>query len=96
MSSSSARPSNVYEEGKEDDPRITNYVNLLVREIKATRTDFDTNPNLETVFFGGGTPSLVPPKLVSLILETLSLNFGLSPVLRYQWRWIQARLMVRS
>ncbi|KAG7607120.1 putative coproporphyrinogen dehydrogenase [Arabidopsis thaliana] len=79
MSSSSARPSNVYEEGKEDDPRITNYVNLLVREIKTTRTDFDTNPNLETVFFGGGTPSLVPPKLVSLILETLSLNFGLSP-----------------
>lgn len=78
-SSSSTRPSTVYEEGKEDDPRITNYVNLLVREIKATRTDFDTNPNLETVFFGGGTPSLVPPKLVSLILETLSLNFGLSP-----------------
>ncbi|KAF8046797.1 hypothetical protein N665_3411s0003 [Sinapis alba] len=63
----------------EDDPRITNYVNLLVREINATRTDFDTNPDLKTVFFGGGTPSLVPPKLVSLVLETLSSSFGLCP-----------------
>ncbi|CAH8330648.1 unnamed protein product [Eruca vesicaria subsp. sativa] len=68
-----------YEEKQEDDPRITNYVNLLVREINATRTCFDTNPNLKTVFFGGGTPSLVPPKLVSLVLETLSSRFGLCP-----------------
>lgn len=29
------------------------------------------------MFFGGGTPSLVPPRLVSLILETLRLKFGL-------------------
>ncbi|KAF2571223.1 hypothetical protein F2Q70_00000536 [Brassica cretica] len=64
---------------EEDDPRITNYVNLLVREINATRTGFDANPNLKTVFFGGGTPSLVPPKLVSLVLETLSSSFGLYP-----------------
>ncbi|XP_024006775.1 uncharacterized protein LOC18012554 isoform X2 [Eutrema salsugineum] len=76
---SSSSSSNLYEEGKEDDPRITNYVNLVVREIKATRAGFDTKPNLETVFFGGGTPSLVPPKLVALILDTLSLDFGLSP-----------------
>lgn len=30
------------------------------------------------MFFGGGTPSLVPPKLVSLVLETLSSKFGVS------------------
>lgn len=67
------------QEEEDDDPRITNYVNLLVREINATRTGFDANPNLKTVFFGGGTPSLVPPKLVSLVLETLSSSFGLCP-----------------
>ncbi|CAN6854633.1 unnamed protein product [Brassica oleracea] len=64
---------------EDDDPRIRNYVKLLVREINATRTGFDTNSNLKTVFFGGGTPSLVPPKLVSLVLETLSSSFGLCP-----------------
>ncbi|PRQ17085.1 putative coproporphyrinogen dehydrogenase [Rosa chinensis] len=60
----------------EDDPRMVNYVQLLCREINATQVK--TNPPLETVFFGGGTPSLVPPKLVSSILETLRLKFGLS------------------
>lgn len=30
------------------------------------------------MFFGGGTPSLVPPRLVSLVLEVLRLKFGLS------------------
>ncbi|KAK6920576.1 hypothetical protein RJ641_014254, partial [Dillenia turbinata] len=28
-------------------------------------------------FFGGGTPSLVPPRLVSLVLDTLRLKFGI-------------------
>ncbi|CAN7089958.1 unnamed protein product [Brassica rapa subsp. narinosa] len=79
---SSSASTTLHEEKRqeeEDDPRITNYVNLLVREINATRTGFDANPNLKTVFFGGGTPSLVPPKLVSLVLETLSSRFGLCP-----------------
>ncbi|KAG2241833.1 hypothetical protein Bca52824_096322 [Brassica carinata] len=77
---SSSASNTLHEEkrqGEDDDPRIRNYVNLLVREINATRTGFDANPNLKTVFFGGGTPSLVPPKLVSLVLETLSSSFGL-------------------
>uniref|UniRef100_A0A5B7CIA7 Radical S-adenosyl methionine domain-containing protein 1, mitochondrial n=1 Tax=Davidia involucrata TaxID=16924 RepID=A0A5B7CIA7_DAVIN len=62
----------------DDDPRIFNYIQLLCREIKATSLESDHNPPpLETVFFGGGTPSLVPPRLVSSVLETLSLKFGL-------------------
>lgn len=61
----------------DDDPRITNYVQMICREINATRLDFDTNPPLETVFFGGGTPSLVPPRLVSTILDVLRVKFGL-------------------
>ena len=33
---------------------------------------------LETVFFGGGTPSLVPPALVGRILDALSARFRIS------------------
>ncbi|CAL9030848.1 unnamed protein product [Prunus brigantina] len=62
----------------EDDPRMINYVQLLCREINAMKAENKANPPLETVFFGGGTPSLVPPKLVSSILDTLRLKFGLS------------------
>ncbi|CAA3016714.1 uncharacterized protein LOC111399480 [Olea europaea var. sylvestris] len=60
-----------------EDPRILNYVETLCREMKATKLSSDSNPLLETVFFGGGTPSLVPPKLVALVLDTLSSKFGL-------------------
>ncbi|XP_021855207.1 uncharacterized protein [Spinacia oleracea] len=60
----------------DDDPRIVDYIELICREIKATRSDFDQCPPLETVFFGGGTPSLVPPRLVSLVLDTLKSKFG--------------------
>ncbi|KAI3880928.1 hypothetical protein MKW92_040802 [Papaver armeniacum] len=60
-----------------DDPRILNYVQLLCREIEATKVlKSDNNSPLETVFFGGCTPSLVPPRLVSKILETLNSKFG--------------------
>ncbi|KAL5717819.1 hypothetical protein ACHQM5_010782 [Ranunculus cassubicifolius] len=60
----------------DDDPRITNYVQLLCQEIKATKPKLDNNPPLKTVFFGGGTPSLVPPKLVCSIIEMLNEKFG--------------------
>lgn len=60
----------------DDDPRVVDYIELICREIKATRSDFDKCPPLETVFFGGGTPSLVPPRLVAIVLDTLRLKFG--------------------
>ncbi|CAO2824717.1 unnamed protein product [Amaranthus hypochondriacus] len=60
----------------DDDPRFVDYIELICREIKATNLDFDQCPPLETVFFGGGTPSLVPPKLVSLVLDTLKSKYG--------------------
>lgn len=40
-----------------DDPRILNYVQLLCREIEATKVlKSDNNSPLKTVFLGGGTP----------------------------------------
>jgi coproporphyrinogen III oxidase-like Fe-S oxidoreductase len=34
---------------------------------------------LQTVFFGGGTPSLVPPNQLERIISLLSCRFGLEP-----------------
>lgn len=61
----------------EDDPRIVNYISLLSREIVATKAESEPPP-LDTVFFGGGTPSLVPPRLVLSVLDLLKENFGVS------------------
>ncbi|TKY73606.1 oxygen-independent coproporphyrinogen III oxidase [Spatholobus suberectus] len=61
-----------------DDPRVSNYIHWLCREISATKVDQpDAKAPLQTVYFGGGTPSLVPPKMVSSVLETLRMKFGL-------------------
>ncbi|KAL6541251.1 hypothetical protein OROHE_010959 [Orobanche hederae] len=73
--------STTYLNRNNDDSRISNYIETLCREIKATNlsssSSNNNNPPLETVFFGGGTPSLVPPRLVSSVLDTLSSKFGL-------------------
>ncbi|RCV18405.1 hypothetical protein SETIT_3G298600v2 [Setaria italica] len=61
-----------------DDPRIVDYVRLLLREVAATRPVSEDGVPLETVFFGGGTPSLVPPRLVAAVLDALRGRFGLS------------------
>ncbi|KZV46499.1 radical S-adenosyl methionine domain-containing protein 1, mitochondrial [Dorcoceras hygrometricum] len=61
----------------DDDPRMSTYVETVCREIKSTKLDASNNhPCLETIFFGGGTPSLVPPRLVFSVLEALSSKFG--------------------
>lgn len=60
------------------DPRISNYTSLLLREIHATEPNSDSDPILKTIFFGGGTPSLVPPHLISDILDSLRSKFGIS------------------
>lgn len=55
---------------------IAEYAEVLSQEI-ATAPIF--GQPLETVFFGGGTPSLLPVKYLEKILETLSQRFGISP-----------------
>jgi len=36
------------------------------------------SPSVDTVFFGGGTPSLVPPRMMEHLLHTVSQHFSLS------------------
>lgn len=63
----------------ENDPRISNYIHLLLREIQSTRSCPKPHPPLQTLFFGGGTPSLIPPKLLSSVIDVISSKFGISP-----------------
>ncbi|MBD2580408.1 radical SAM family heme chaperone HemW [Oscillatoria sp. FACHB-1406] len=53
---------------------IAQYVEFLCREIATT----PSGESLETVFFGGGTPSLLSPGQLSQILTDLDSRFGLS------------------
>ncbi|KAF8067246.1 hemW [Scenedesmus sp. PABB004] len=57
--------------------RMAAYVDLVVREIRAT-APLGGAP-LETVSFGGGTPSLVPPALLEELLGALRAQFGIAP-----------------
>jgi oxygen-independent coproporphyrinogen-3 oxidase len=55
---------------------IQDYVDLLCREIKlAPKPDHALN----TIFFGGGTPSLLPIAALTQILEALDRQLGISP-----------------
>lgn len=51
------------------------YVDTVCREIRATPM---LGPKLQTVFFGGGTPSLLSVPQVKQILETLATQFGIA------------------
>lgn len=53
------------------------YVKTLCQEIAQTATYFPTS-GLNTVFFGGGTPSLLPVQELATILETLDHYFPIA------------------
>lgn len=57
--------------------RFSEYTSLLLREIRASS---QTGPpgGLNSVFFGGGTPSLIPPPLLGEILAAVDQQFGIA------------------
>jgi putative oxygen-independent coproporphyrinogen III oxidase len=55
---------------------ISRYVEVLCQEIAMT-TNF--GKPLETIFFGGGTPSLLSVSQLQQIIDTLNQYFGISP-----------------
>ena len=55
---------------------ISTYIETLIAEIEATPVL--SNQPLETVFFGGGTPSLLAPEQVDRILNVINDRFGIA------------------
>ena len=54
---------------------IAAYLSLLLQEIAAS----PPGPPLSTVYFGGGTPSLLTPSQLEALLAALRCRFGLAP-----------------
>jgi oxygen-independent coproporphyrinogen-3 oxidase len=55
---------------------IEEYVNALCKEIELQK-NFLTKEKIKTIYFGGGTPSLLSPKQLQVILDKLIQNFDL-------------------
>ncbi len=47
------------------------YFNKLLQEIKS----YKTNEKVESIYFGGGTPSCVDKNFIGLLLDTIKMNF---------------------
>ncbi|MFK7846739.1 MAG: radical SAM family heme chaperone HemW [Rhodothermales bacterium] len=54
---------------------IEEFVNKLVKEIGYWGTFFGPKQSLDTIYFGGGTPSLLPAEAVAEILHAIDLHF---------------------
>ena len=54
---------------------IQDYLGLLHREIACA----PEGPPLSTVYIGGGTPSLLSPQQIAVLLQALNGKFGLQP-----------------
>ncbi|TXD78719.1 radical SAM family heme chaperone HemW [Algoriphagus ratkowskyi] len=55
--------------------RIEQMADMICREL-ALRADYLQNTTLETIYFGGGTPSLLPPKLIEKILNQIAKTYN--------------------
>lgn len=61
------------------DDTLGGYVGALCREIELTAQDGLARRAFDTVFFGGGTPSLLSGEQLGRILDALRANFSLAP-----------------
>ncbi|GAB4345224.1 MAG: radical SAM family heme chaperone HemW [Cyanophyceae cyanobacterium] len=62
----------------ENSGAIAQYVTLLGQEIETVAAQGRSRLPLETVFFGGGTPSLLSPDQLGFILDLLDRHWGLA------------------
>lgn len=63
----------------QDDALVDRYLSALGREIDLRGSDPRFRSDFETVFFGGGTPSLLSPSKIDWILRRLSDRFHIRP-----------------
>ncbi len=52
------------------------YIDLLIQEAKIARTEVKSNEPIPTIFFGGGTPTLMEPTDLGRVLNSLEADFG--------------------
>jgi len=58
--------------------RISNsYIDLLLMEIKAAKSQVSQSANVPSIFFGGGTPSLMQPDDIGRVISTIKSEFTL-------------------
>ena len=60
-----------------DEDRLPLFFNSLSKEIEFYK-DIADNFTFDTIFIGGGTPSIINPKYIDNIFNTLSINLDLS------------------
>ena len=55
------------------------YIDLLLMEIKAAKEQVGQSANVPSIFFGGGTPSLMQPDDIGRVISTIKSEFLLLP-----------------
>ncbi len=59
---------------------IPEFIDMLIKEIYRTAQNYDERWNFDTIFFGGGTPTLLQPQQIEKILHALAVSFNISNV----------------
>ena len=57
------------------------FIAALLKEIEL-RTDYLNGESVETIYFGGGTPSLLPVSAIGEIVESINNRFSVCVTLR--------------
>ena len=57
---------------------VDSYLKALKNEIKYYGDQFSENRVINTIFFGGGTPSFMKPQYISSIIDSINNNFNVS------------------
>ena len=55
------------------------YIDLLLMEIKTAKVQVGQSANVPSIFFGGGTPSLMQPDDIGRVISTIKSEFTLLP-----------------
>jgi len=60
-----------------DESLKEDYFNAICKEIELAKYEFHylTNLSIDTIYFGGGTPTILPPSRINAILYTIKQNF---------------------
>ena len=68
------------EKGHASEDWARRYADALMEEVKSRIEEFSLEGRrIETIFFGGGTPSLFPPEETKRVLDLVTASFDLDP-----------------